>query len=159
MWFSTLLLKNLLRRKFRSGLTCIGFAVAVGTTVALLGVSDSFERTWLKSMTERGFDIIVSEASKPDPQTSRLDESFKTQIAEVPGVKTVSPNLVEVVYWREGDKTINTLLLQGWEPHSVMFDKLKIVKGRIYKPGEDHVILLGKQLAESIKQNAWAIRW
>ncbi len=148
MWFSTLLLKNLLRRKFRSGLTCIGFAVAVGTTVALLGVSDSFERTWLKSMTERSFDIIVSEANIPDAQMSQLDESFESQIAKIPGVKTVSPNLVDIISWHEGDKQIDTLLTQGWKPGSVMFDKLNIVKGRRYKPGEDHVILLGKQVAQ-----------
>ncbi len=48
--------------------------------------------------------------------------------------------------------SINALLLLGWEPNSVLFDKLKILKGRRYKPGEDHVILLGTQLAQGIQK-------
>jgi putative ABC transport system permease protein len=149
MWFSTLLLKNLLRRKFRSGLTCIGFAVAVGTTVALLGVSESFERVWLESMTRRGFDIIVVEGGKPDQLNSSLKESFDKQIAKVPGVKSVSPNMVEATGYFDGVSSIN-ILIQGWEPHSVMMDELKILSGRWFTSQEKQVVVLGQQLAKSM---------
>src|SRR5687768_10557098 len=114
MWFSTLLLKNVLRRKFRSALTCIGFAVAVGTTVALLGVSESFERAWLESMTRRGFDIVVVEGGKPNQTDSELEESvFKEKIEQVPGVKSTAPNMVRGTSLDDGNTPI---LLQGWEP-------------------------------------------
>ncbi len=152
MWFSTLLLKNLLRRKFRSGLTCIGFAVAVGTTVALLGVSESFERVWLESMTRRGFDIIVVEGGKPDQLNSSLSESFRKPIAKVPGVKDVYPNMVEATGYDNGVSSIN-ILIQGWEPHSVMIDQLKMLPGgRWFGSSEEHVVVLGEQLAKSINK-------
>ncbi|MCA9070879.1 MAG: ABC transporter permease, partial [Planctomycetaceae bacterium] len=144
MWFSTLLLKNLLRRKFRSGLTCIGFAVAVGTTVALIGVSESFERVWLQSMTSRGFDIIATEAGKPDQQTSSLPESFAETIAQVPGVKTVAPSMVEAIDYFDGFSSIQ-IIIQGWEPHSVMMaDLLDRTEGRWFEDGEGRVVVLGK---------------
>lgn len=152
MWFSTLLLKNLLRRKFRSGLTCIGFAVAVGTTVALIGVSESFERVWLKSMTSRGFDIIVTEAGKPDQQTSSLPESFEKPISQVPGVETVAPSMVEAIDYFDGVSSIN-IIIQGWEPHSVMMDDLlDRTEGRWFDEGEARVVVLGKQLANGLKK-------
>lgn len=150
MWFSTLLLKNVLRRKFRSALTCIGFAVAVGTTVALLGISESFERAWLESMTRRGFDIIVVEGGKPNQTDSRLDESiFREKIEQVPGVKLLAPNMVATADSPD-DASDSLILVQGWEPGSVLMEDMEILKGRWYTADESRVVVLGTQFAESI---------
>lgn len=149
MWFSTLLLKNLLRRKFRSGLTCIGFAVAVGTTVALIGVSESFERVWLKSMTTRGFDVIVVESGKPDQLHSSLSESFQKPITNVPGVKFAAPSIVEAIDYFDGVGSIS-ILIQGWKPDSVMMENLDLVSGRWFTEDDQRVVVMGKQLAESL---------
>ncbi len=150
MWFSTLLLKNVLRRKFRSALTCIGFAVAVGTTVALLGVSESFERAWLESMTRRGFDIVVVEGGKPNQTDSELEESvFKEKIEQVPGVKSAAPNMVRGTSLEYVDTPI---LLQGWEPGSTLIEEMEILKGRFFTAGEGRVVVLGTQLADSIEK-------
>lgn len=150
MWFSTLLLKNLLRRKFRSGLTCVGFAVAVGATVALLGVSESFERAWLESMTRRGFDVIVVQGGKPNQTDSELDQAvFQEKIEQVPGVKTLAPNMVRGTFLEDGDIPI---LLQGWEPGSILMEEMEILQGRWFTAGEGQVAVLGTQLAESIEK-------
>lgn len=148
MWFSTLLLKNVLRRKFRSLLTCIGFAVAVGTTVALLGISESFERAWLESMTRRGFDIVVVEGGKPNQTDSELDQTiFREKIEQVPGVKLIAPNMVRGT--TVGDEG-TPILLQGWEPESVLMEEMEILKGRWFDSGEGRVVVLGTQLADSL---------
>ena len=152
MWFSTLLFKNLLRRKFRSALTCIGFAVAVGTTVALMGVSESFERIWLESMTRRGFDIIVVEGGKPDQLHSSLEESFRERIAEVPGVKSVALSMVEAIDYFDGVSSIS-IIVQGWEPDSVMMAELKLLDGRWFREEDQRVVVMGKQIAESLKKS------
>jgi putative ABC transport system permease protein len=153
MWFSTLLLKNLFRRKFRSFLTCVGFAVAVGTTVALLGVSESFERVWLESMTARGFDIIVVEAGRPSQTDSALPEGFREKIVEVPGVKNATPTMVTATHY-SGEVTDANFLMQGWEPGSVLMDDLTIVEGRWFTEEDQRAVVLGKQLAQSIEKRA-----
>ncbi len=161
MWFSTLLLKNLLRRKFRSGLTCIGFAVAVGTTVALLGVSEGFERSWLESMTRRGFDIIVVQGGSPDQLQSSLEESFQERIAQEPGVKAVAPSLVAALGYEliEQDEEGNTfrnsinIILQGWEPNSVMLEEIEIQSGRWHTASDEKVVVLGQQLAKIMEKS------
>src|SRR5437764_991376 len=62
MYFVTFLLKNLLRRKARSVLTAGGVAVAVGAMVALLGITDSFERSVGRAFERRGVDLVVTAA-------------------------------------------------------------------------------------------------
>ena len=59
MYFSTFILKNLLRRPARSMLTIIGLAVAVGAVVSLVGVATGFKDSFLQVYTSRGVDIVV----------------------------------------------------------------------------------------------------
>ncbi|MBW3596202.1 MAG: ABC transporter permease [Planctomycetes bacterium] len=155
MWFSTFLLKNLLRRKTRTLLTSCGVAVAVGTTVALLGLSDSFERSTLSDLAQRGIDIIVVEKGVLDQLSSDLRESAAEKIRELPGVVEAEPSLVELVGYTDPNtgNTIN-VLLQGWRPGSFQFEEFEIVEGRSLQPGETKAILLGSTLAENVKKHA-----
>ena len=51
--------KNLRRRPARSLLTVTGLAVAVASVVALVGVAESFETSFLALYTHRGADLVV----------------------------------------------------------------------------------------------------
>lgn len=61
MRFYTFVLKNVIRRRMRSSLTVIGVAVAVGAVVALIGVSNSSERSFLEMYQRQNVAIIVQQ--------------------------------------------------------------------------------------------------
>ena len=64
LYFISFILKNLTRRPIRSSLTILGLGVAVGSMVALLGVSHNIGKSVLESFTRRGVDLIVTETDK-----------------------------------------------------------------------------------------------
>jgi ABC-type antimicrobial peptide transport system permease subunit len=62
MYFLTFILKYLVRRKVRSLLTVTGVGVAVMAVVALVGISDGFERSLANLYEHRGVDLLVLRA-------------------------------------------------------------------------------------------------
>jgi putative ABC transport system permease protein len=149
MRFTTFLVKNLLRRKFRSLLTCVGFAVAVGTTVALLGVSESFDRAWHESMDARGIALVVSPRGVSDQLSMFLDEEKVERVAEVPGVDEVVPSLISITEYVDEEGFSVNLMVQGWQLGSVLFDDIDIVEGRALRPGDTGKAMLGKNFASN----------
>lgn len=149
MYFTTLLIKNLLRRKTRTLLTAVGVAIAVGATVALLGISDGFERSMAVSLEFRGTDVIVTASNVLDQLSSDLDESVGPAIESVRGVAEAAPGLIEIVAYST-ETTDLSLLLQGWRPGSFLFNDLEIVAGRTLKPDDRRKAMLGATLAKNI---------
>ncbi len=153
MWFTTFLLKNLLRRKTRSLLTCFGVAVAVGTTVALLGLSDSFERGTLDALQARGIDIIVVEHGVLDQLSSDIQESASDKIRDLPGVVAAEPALVELIgYETAGGANMINVLIQGWRPETFAFNDLEMIAGRTLTTEDDKAIILGATLAANVRK-------
>lgn len=152
MHFFTFILKNLLRRKVRSALTCSGIAIAVGTMVALLGVTNGFERSTLDAFEQRGVDLVLVQEGVPDQLNSDLDQAIGDRIRRLPGVKAVAAGLVEVIGVPRG-KTILNVIVQGWEPDSFNFDALEIRSGRRLRPDDRRGALLGATLAENLKKH------
>ncbi|MCA9185984.1 MAG: ABC transporter permease, partial [Planctomycetales bacterium] len=151
MRFSTFLLKNLLRRKVRTTLTCIGIAVAVGTTISLLGISDSFERGMVQSFSGRGVDIVVLEANVLDQLTSDISLAARDQVEQVPGVKAAAPGLLDIIAYRMGN-TDKSLVLQGWDPDSFLFDSLEFIEGGPIGKDEEGTVMLGDELSKQIQK-------
>lgn len=150
MTFLSFILKNLLRRKVRTALTCIGVAVAIGAMMTLLGISDSFERATVDSFTHRGVDLVVVEAGKPNQTESDLEQSLGEKILALPAVKAIAPGLVafrSVV--TQGGNTISTMI-QGWKPGAFQFNDITIVRGRTLEPGDGKVMLLGTTMAQNL---------
>ena len=54
--------RNLWHRKVRTGLTCLGMAVAVCAVVTMIGVADVFEQAVGKLLETRGVDLVVTRA-------------------------------------------------------------------------------------------------
>lgn len=150
--FLSFLTKNLLRRRTRSVLTICGVAVAMGTTVSLLGISDGFERSSLESLEVHGVDILVVEADVLDLLSSDLPESAAKWIALVPGVDRISAGLVEPVAFTTESGEVVTLVANGWQPGSFAFEDLKVLKGRAFRSGQAEC-MLGKSLAERIDRD------
>lgn len=148
MHFITFLLKNLLRRKARTLLTCLGIGAAVGTTIALLGISDNFRRETQSGFTSRGIDIVVVENSL-DQLTSDLPEDLISHIVGIEGVAAADGALIDIVsYDHEG--TVLTLPLQGWKPEGFLLGTVELVEGRKIEPGDMSQMILGKILAQEL---------
>lgn len=152
MRFTTFIFKNLLRRPVRSLLTSIGVALAVGAVVALLGISQGFERSFAQLLEQRGVDLMVVRAGKTERLTSSLDESIGQRLAGLPGVAVVIPGLMDVVSFPEAD--LISVPVQGWPLDSPMFDDIQIVAGRRLNPGDQRAVMLGTILARNLGKQA-----
>ena len=148
MRFYQFILKNLLQRKARSALTILGVAVAVTAVVALVGIADGFERSFRDLYEKRGVDLIVVRAGSSEHLSSSVPQQVGEQLRALPGVRAVSPGLMDVVSFEEANLT--SVALQGWAPDSFLFDDLRLISGRRLQPGDEHGVMLGMVLARNL---------
>lgn len=150
MHFSTLVLKNLLRRRCRTSLTCLGIAVAIGSVVALVGIARGFERNFVEAFEGRGVDVVVVEGGLTEQLTSSLDEGLLERFRALPQVAKVSCMLLEVLTFEK--ENLMGVMVQGWPGGGMLFDQLTIKQGRTLIPGEQNTALLGSILAKNMKK-------
>jgi putative ABC transport system permease protein len=150
MYFSTLVLKNLLRRRCRTSLTCLGIAVAIGSVVALVGIARGFERNFVEAFEGRGVDVVVVEGGLTEQLTSSLDEGLIERFRALPQVAKVSCMLLEVLTFEK--ENLMGVMVQGWPGGGMLFDQLTIKQGRTLIPGEQNTALLGSILAKNMKK-------
>src|SRR6266702_652080 len=86
MYFVSLILKNLTRRPIRTALTVLGLAVAVGSMIALLGISHNVEVTVAEGFERRGVDLVVIQGGVPNQLDSDLDEKLVNKVRQIPGI-------------------------------------------------------------------------
>ena len=149
MNFATFILKNLLRRKARSMLTMCGIAVAVATTIALLGVSDDFQSAVLQSFKNEGSDIVISPKGALLQIAGDMNESIADVIRTVPGVEDVSSGLLEQIAM-DIDGNQVPVLLQGWPHGTFAFNDLQLEEGRMLKADDKDAVMLGRALADKM---------
>ena len=149
MRFYSFVLKNVFRRRMRSSLTVIGVAVAVGAVVALVGISNSSEQSFMEIYQRQNVAILVQQKGAKQRLTSVLDAKLGEKIAKIPGVKNAIPGLVDFTALEELGS--DAVILQGWEADSPLMRKLEIAPGGRYLKADDkHCILLGEELAASL---------
>ena len=92
MRFTTIAWKNLRRRPTRTVLTIVGLSVAVAAVVALVGIADGFERSYIDLFKKRGVELIVQRANPGNDNLDRmLDPSIKAKLEKLHGVREVFP--------------------------------------------------------------------
>jgi putative ABC transport system permease protein len=152
MRFYTFVIKNVIRRPMRSSLTVIGVAVAVGAVVALIGISNSSERSFLEMYQRQNVAILVQQRGAKQRLTSALDAKLGEKIAAIPGVKHSIPGLVDFTSIEELGS--DGVFLQGWDAGSPLMQKLDIVPGgRYLETSDQHCVLLGEELASSLNKH------
>ncbi len=149
MYFVTFILKNLVRRPVRSVLTVVGLAVAVGTMIALLGISHNVETAIAGAFEQRGVDLVVIAAGVTDQLSSDLDEALVAKVRAIPGVTAVDEAMVELVEVPRGSGSISVLML-GWPPGNSGYTGHKLLAGRRLGPGERGKAMLGVTLAQNL---------
>jgi len=148
MRFTSLVIKNVVRRPVRSGLTVAGLAVGVGAVVALVGVAQQSEDAFLAIYQHQRVSLVVLRAGAAQRLTSSLDESLAQRIAALPGVKTVSKGMVDLMSMPEVGPV--GAVVEGWPPDSVSFDMLTVLDGRKLTAADTYHVMLGKTLATNL---------
>jgi putative ABC transport system permease protein len=148
MRFFQVILKNVLNRKSRSALTAVGVAIAVTAVVALVGIADGFQRSFRELYEKRGVDLMVVRAGSSERLASSIPQQVGEQIRQLPGVRAVSPGLMDMVSFEQANLT--SVALQGWEVDSFLFDALKMLDGRRLETGDDRGVMLGMVLAKNL---------
>src|SRR5688572_30759888 len=150
MHFATFVLKNLLRRRVRTALTVLGLAVAVGSMIALLGVSHNVEKSVESAFDVRRVDLVVMQKGKPLGLDSEFREWFLDQTRAMPEIERTSEGVVGPVNVERADGTAddNIVLIQGWRPDNFGYEDMTILDGRKLEAGDSYKIMLGRKCAE-----------
>jgi putative ABC transport system permease protein len=148
MRFTTLILRNLRRRGVRTALTVLGLGIGIAAVVALLGIAWGFERSFLKLYEAKAIDLVVVKAGVSDRLTSNLDASVGDRLRRVPGVRAVAGSLMDVVSFEEAN--LVSVLVNGWEPGSLLFRGIRLLQGRALQQGDTRVAMLGRVLAMNL---------
>jgi putative ABC transport system permease protein len=148
MRLTTLVLRNIFRRRARSVLTITGVAVAVGAMVAVVGIARGLEQSMLSLFQDRGVDLVVVRAGGLQGMNSVLEEKLGERIRALPGVRAVSGGLAQAISFEERD--LFGVLVRGVPTDSFLLRDLKITSGRRLEPGDGRKALLGKVLAMNL---------
>jgi len=152
MHFITFVLKNLTRRPTRTALTVLGLAVAVGSMIALLGISNNVERAVAESFERRGIDLIIMERGKPNQTDSDLDEKLVERVRKLEGVEQVDAALaIFMDLTSPSGATVPTLCF-GWPPENFGYNDLKLLDGRRLVASDTRKAMLGFKRAQELNK-------
>ncbi len=140
--------KNLWRRPARSALTACGLAIAVAAVVALVGVSESLESSFLDLYTRPGADLVVQRRGGAVQLSKGIPLAVGDQMREIPGVREVIGGLMDMVSFEDQD--LFMVIVNGWEPNCSVLDRVKIVSGRRLREGDRRQVMLGRIIAANL---------
>jgi putative ABC transport system permease protein len=144
--------KNLWRRPARSTFTVVGLAVAVAAVVALVGVSESLESSFLGLYLKRGADLVVQRRGGAVQLSKGVKLSFGERMRKIPGVEEVIGSLMDMVAFEDND--LFMVLVNGWEPDCPVLDRVHVLTGRRLRVGDGRAVMLGRILAANLGKQA-----
>ncbi len=155
----TLAYKNLFRRKTRTFLSILGITIGIAMIVALVSISEGLKVTTNKLAGNMGTNMWVSEKSGAGSLgmlSSNLDISRLEKVESMPGIEAVAPEIwamADLKGYDGGHMGLGQLgvAVLGLEPESAKkvgaIYATKISSGRMFRQGEQNVVVLGKKLA------------
>lgn len=147
MNFFTIVVRGLLRRRVRTALTLVGISIGIAAVVALVGISEGFEKSWATGLKARGTDIVVSNmggAMVPKP----FSPTVRDRIAKLPQVSATCMLMVELMSVEEADM----IMVSAREWGGFTWDKLTVTSGRLPKDENEQAVVLGQTAAEVLKK-------
>ena len=161
MYFVTFILKNLTRRPIRTVLTVLGLAVAVGSMIALLGLSRNFRASLQGTFELRRVDLVVIASGAADQLSSELPASVVEQVAAWPEIEAIDAALVDLTKMeireaRSADDVppSRPVLVQAWRPDNFGFGDMEVITGRALAESDTghYRAMIGSSLAENLKK-------
>ena len=147
MTFFTIVVRGLLRRPVRTGLTLVGISIGIAAVVALVGISRGFEQSWATGMKARGTDVVVSNmgsALAPKP----FSAGVRDRIASLPNVAATCSIFVDLTSIE--DASMMVVSAREWGGFS--WTNLKLLAGRMPKDAKEPAVVLGQTAAEVLKK-------
>jgi putative ABC transport system permease protein len=147
MTFFHVVLRGLMRRPVRTGLTLAGISIGVAALVALVGISRGFEKSWETGLTVRGTDVVVSNMSTaltPKP----FSVSVRERIAQLPNVSETCALMVELMSVEDAQM----MILSAREWGGFAWNNLRLVSGRMPLDAHEPAVVLGQTAAEVLKK-------
>jgi len=147
MRFVTIAWRNLFRRPLRTCLTVCGLSVAVAAVVALVGISDGFQRSYIDLLSARHVDLIVQRVGTGIRLNRLLNPKLRGPLLALPGVHEVLPAQLDMVSMPEFD--LSSVIAIGWETDSRLLKRLHFIAGRTLAAGDRRHAVIGKVLADN----------
>ena len=138
--------RNLTRRPVRSILTALGVGLAVGSFIALYGLSNAVEENVQQSVDERGSHLTISRRGSAELFGSTIPETIGPRLAAISGVQAVTGELISLAA-TGGD---NHVIAVGWPDNSFFWQNVPLQAGRLPKAGERKVMLIGNDIATAL---------
>lgn len=141
-------LKNLWRRKIRSGGTVLGLAVAFAAMICFVGLSERLQQNFAEVLDRHQIDIVVS------PKSQRMlmgvvDQIYADNIRQLSGVQHVMPVLADLTSVHEAE--ILGCPIQGWPIGSPLLEHLELIEGSLIMEKNASEVLLGNSLADKLE--------
>ncbi len=146
MYLTEIAIWNLGRRPLRSLFTVLGIAIAVGSFVAMIGLSRGVERSWINNLKARGTHFLAIQKGTIEILTSSLNEDLEKEIAGIDGVQAVTGELGDLTTLEKEHTTVAV----GWPLGSYLWETLRLIKGRLPLKGEIKSVLIGQSAAEAL---------
>ena len=148
MTFFTVIVRGLLRRPVRTGLTLVGISIGIAAVVALVGISRGFEQSWASGMKARGTDVVVSNmgsALAPKPFRAAVRDGIDS-LPQVAATCTIFVDLTGIE-----DSSMMVVSAREWGGFS--WQNLKLVAGRMPRDAMEPAVVLGQNAAAVLKKN------
>jgi len=148
--FFSLIGRNVLTRRVRSGLTMLAVAIAIMTVVALGVLTHSLRRTAISVLRTGKADFTVAQKGVSDVLYSNLDEGQVEQLRSYPQVESVVGVLVAAV---KLDSDHPFFLELGIQPDQLAPFGVQVVAGRPYDPTATDQVMLGYRASQDLHKN------
>jgi putative ABC transport system permease protein len=121
-------------------------AIAVTAVVALVGLSDAFNRAMLQQYVQRGVSLIVTRSDSIQVINTNMPEKVAHDIEKMNGVDATCPGLLSL---SSIDELGDGLAIQGWPEGNHMFHEIKLTSGVLPAATDKgpKPVIVGQQLA------------
>ena len=147
MTFFTIVVRGLLRRPVRTGLTLFGISIGIAAVVTLVGMASGYEKSIGKQLDVMGVDIVVSNMSG-GIMPKVYDAALKDQIAKLPHVTETTSVLMQMLSIEDAPM----MMVSGREWGGFTWEKLKVIEGRMPRDGAEKAVVLGRLAADVLKK-------
>lgn len=139
-----IVVRNLMRRKMRSGLTIFGIALGIFAMMVMGGMSE-----YTNTLISKSLDLMTNNIQvRPDRTTGGIiNESKISQVRRVPGVSDANGVLVASLDPDEGGGFGPGNLIFGVDPDKQMKDA-ELIAGRYLIPGDGYKVVIGSGIAK-----------
>jgi len=147
MTLFTIVVRGLLRRPVRTGLTLVGISIGIAAVVALVGLASGYEKSIGKQLDAIGIDVVVSNMGGGF-MPKEFDASLQSRIAKLARVAATTSVLMEM----QSIEDAPMMMVSGREWGGFTWEKLHVMSGRMPRDGKERAVILGYMAAEVLNK-------